>query len=119
MPYRQDGVVEDHPRAAPAHDLADGLPHLGLVAMSLAGTAEGLGLHVRAVVHPRIGVVPQGRAVGAELAFRRAVVAAAVQLDHQADRFFLLPALFLRGVGNTAPYNVLVGHQLILPFSTE
>ena len=59
MPYRQHGMVEQHPRAAPTHDLADMLPHFGLIAMGLADAAKRLGRHVRAVVHPRIGVVPQ------------------------------------------------------------
>ena len=36
MPHRQNGMVEQHPRTAPAHDLADALPHLGLVAVRLA-----------------------------------------------------------------------------------
>ena len=78
MPYRQDGVVEDHPRAAPAHDLADALPHLGLVAVRLADAAERFGRYMRAVVHPRVGVVPQDRAVGAEPTLGCAVMAVAV-----------------------------------------
>ena len=110
MPYRQDGVVEDHPRAAPAHNLADGLPHLGLVAMSLAGTAEGLGLNVRAVVHPGIGIAAQSLTVRAEGMPPGTVVAMAVQLDHQAHGLFFLLALLGGCFG---------GHQLILPFSTE
>ena len=78
MPHRQNGMVEQHPRTAPAHDLADALPHLGLVAVRLADTAERFGRYMRAVVHPRVGVVPQDRAVGAEPAIGRTVMAAAV-----------------------------------------
>ena len=78
MPHRQNGMVEQHPRTAPAHDLADALPHLGLVAVRLADAAERFGRYMRAVVHPRVGVVPQDRAVGAEPALGRAVMAAAV-----------------------------------------
>ena len=47
MPHRQNGMVEQHPRTAPAHDLADALPHLGLVAVRLADTAERFGRYMR------------------------------------------------------------------------
>ena len=71
-------MVEQHPRTAPAHDLADALPHLGLVAVRLADAAERFGRYMRTVVHPRVGVVPQDRTVGAEPALGRTVMAAAV-----------------------------------------
>ena len=78
MPHRQNGMMEQHPRTAPAHDLADALPHLGLVAVRLADAAERFGRYMRAVVHPRVGVVPQDRAVGAEPTLGCAVMAVAV-----------------------------------------
>ena len=64
MPHRQNGMVEQHPRTAPAHDLADALPHLGLVAVRLADAAERFGRYMRAVVHPRAGSAPTARSCG-------------------------------------------------------
>ena len=110
MPYCQYRVVKEHPRAAPAHDLADSFAHLGLVAVRFAGAAKGFRFHMRAMVDPGVGVIAQGFAVGAQGVAARAVVAMAVQLDHQAHDLFFLFTLLGGRRGR---------HQLILPFSTE
>ena len=65
---------------------------------------------MRAMVDPGVGVIAQGFAVGAQGVAARAVVAMAVQLDHQAHDLFFLFALLGGRRGR---------HQLILPFSTE
>ena len=110
MPDGKHRVHRQHPGTGPTHHRADLLPHGGLVAVHFAGRTEGLGLHVRAVVHPGIGIAAQSLAVRAEGMPPGTVVAMAVQLDHQAHGLFFLLALLGGCFG---------GHQLILPFSTE
>ena len=42
MAQRQDGMTPQHARAGPAHDIADTLPHGGLVTMDGATRTSGL-----------------------------------------------------------------------------
>jgi len=53
---------------------------------------------MRAMVDPGVGVIAQGFAVGAQGVAARAVVAMAVQLDHQAHDLFFPCSRFWAGV---------------------
>ncbi len=117
MPDGGRRVDEQHPWAGEAHDGADALPHVGLVAVDLAVGAEGLGLHERAFVAAHAGVVFQFGAFRAEVCFLkpgcfsyRFVLFLTVEQDHVGDHL-LLPLPFI--------LNLIYIHQLILPFSTE
>ena len=49
-------MVEQHPRAAEAHDLAHPFAHVGFVAMDGTALAGGFGLAKRAAFQPGVGI---------------------------------------------------------------
>ena len=69
MPDGGHGMDEQHPRAGEAHDGANTLPHVELVAVDLAVGAEGLGLHEGAFIAAHAGIVFQFSALRAEVCF--------------------------------------------------
>ena len=80
-------MIQEHPRAAEAHDGADFLPHVGTVAVHRAFVALGLGVAELAMVQTRQGILQQLPALSAQAL--PAVVLMAPQFDHVADCSFL------------------------------
>jgi hypothetical protein len=81
----KDGVPQDHSRTGVAHDRTHLLAHARLVAVYRALRAGRFLLLKRAALQARIRIVEERLAFVAQLALR-AVLVAAVQLDHGFDR---------------------------------
>ena len=102
MPNGGDGVLRQHSRSGVAHDLANALSHLGLIAVILTGVAAGLHVHLAAPTRSQGRVSVKLGAAGAHrfaahclrIAWRVGMVSGAVQRDHLRNRALLAhPAL--------------------------
>ena len=83
MPHRRGGVVQQHPRAGPAHDFLYPGAHVVVVAVYGAFPAGGFVEAEAASVEPAERVIQQFGAVGAELPV--ALLTSAIHPYHQTD----------------------------------
>ena len=114
----QHRMVKEHPRPGKPHDLADFLPHGRLVAMYPAVGTEGLCLHEGTALAPRLCVLQQRRAIGAQPLC--AVLAFAIKANHQRDNLFFPFALALRITSaHTACHSPHGRHALQWTWSTR
>ena len=83
MPHRRGGVVQQHPRAGPAHDFPNPEAHVTVVAVYGAFPAGRLVGAEAAGVEPAERIIQQLGTVGAELPV--ALLAPAIHPYHQPD----------------------------------
>lgn len=107
----QDWMDRQHPRAGPAHDGPDLLPHFRLITVDLARRAEGFCLHKRAMVDAGQCIVVELLALRAERAFGGVVLPAAVERDHLADQKLFFFALFDKIFGGVFGHSFLLNHK--------